>query len=323
MAILDNAYYQPGDQQNWQGRIDGTEQAFLRWHQVVDAIDLSKQQSLDGAFVILGFCCEEGVRRNQGRIGAKEGPAAFRKVLAGLPVHFSNTTRLIDAGDVICANEKLEEAQGCLHAAVNKIISMGGFPVLLGGGHEITYPHYLGLQTATKQSVGIINIDAHLDIRPLVAGKGNSGTGFYQIAQHVEKENLPFHYLAIGIQEISNTKALFDYADAKGVEIIQAKDIYTERLGEIIDQIIDFGKKVDQVYLTIDLDAFAAAYAPGVSALAFNGIVPDHNFHLLFETIIQLSNLVSIDIAELNPLFDIDNRTTKLGADLLFKLLQK
>lgn len=323
MAILDNTYYQAGNSQNWEGRVDGTEQAFLRWHQVIEAIDLSEQQSLDGAFVILGFCCEEGVKRNQGRIGAKEGPTAFRKVLAGLPVHFPNTVRLIDAGDVFCSNGNLEEAQDCLHAAVNEIISMGGFPILLGGGHEITYPHYLGIQTATKQSVGMINLDAHLDIRPLVDGKGNSGTGFYQIGQHVERENLPFHYLAIGIQEISNTKALFDYADSKGVEIIHAKDIYAERLGEIMDQIIAFGKKVDQVYLTIDLDVFAAAYAPGVSALAFHGIVPDHNFQLIFDTILQLPNLRSIDVAELNPHFDIDNRTTKLGADLLFKVLQK
>jgi len=107
------------------------------------------------------------------------------------------------------------------------------------------------------------------------------------------------------------------------VEIIHAKDIYAERLGEILDQIIAFGKKVDQVYLTIDLDVFAAAYAPGVSALAFHGIVPDHNFQLIFDTILQLPNLRSIDVAELNPHFDIDNRTTKLGADLLFKVLQK
>ena len=114
---------------------------------------------------------------------------------------------------------------------------------------------------------------------------------------------------------------MFDYAGEKGVEIIAADALYMENMGRLIDQVTAFAKKVDIVYLTIDLDAFAAAYAPGVSALAFQGIQPDKAFQLLFDTIIRLPNLRSVYIAELNPHYDIDHRTTKLGADLLFRLL--
>lgn len=315
--------YRPGDPTVWNGRVDGSTPDLFRWHQVVSMIDLREDQSLDGAFVLLGFCCDEGVRRNLGRIGAKRGPEALRNVLAGLPVHFDSSVRLLDAGDVICEGEFLEECQASLTIAVNKIIRSGGFPILLGGGHEITFPHFLGIQQATGQSVGIINLDAHLDIRPLVEGKGNSGTGFYQIAEYCEDNEIDFKYLAIGIQDISNTKALFNFAHSKSVQIFHAKELHEHRIGKIIDEIIAFGRSVDLVYLTVDLDVFSAAYAPGVSAPAYRGIVPDINFDLLFSTILELPNLRSVDVAELNPALDIDNRTAKLAVDLLFKVLQK
>ncbi len=315
--------YIPGNPSQWNGRVDGFTPDLFRWHQVVSTIDLREDQSLDGAFVLLGFCCDEGVRRNQGRIGAKRGPETLRKVLAGLPVHFDSSIRLVDAGDVICEGGFLEESQRSLTIAVNRIIKSGGFPILMGGGHEITFPHFLGIQQASDRSVGIINLDAHLDIRPLVDGKGNSGTGFYQIAEYCERNGIDFKYLAVGIQEISNTKALFNFAQSKSVQIYHAKELHEQRIGKIIDEIIAFGRSVESVYLTVDLDVFSAAYAPGVSAPAFQGIVPDINFDSLFSTILELPNLRSVDVAELNPTFDLDNRTAKLAAHLLFKVLQK
>ena len=174
-----------------------------------------------------------------------------------------------------------------------------------------------------NQSLGIINLDAHLDIRPLEDGKGNSGTGFFQIEQDQSKADLPFHYLAIGIQEISNTKGLLDYAKEKDVQIIERESLIIEKLDLIREKIVRFSKSVDYVYLTIDLDAFAAAYAPGVSALAFNGIVPDQLFFTIYDIVLDLPNIRSVDFAELNPYFDIDSRTAKLAADLIFKLTNK
>ncbi|MBL1411256.1 formimidoylglutamase [Sphingobacterium faecale] len=317
-----NSLYQPGNPGHWVGRVDGAEQGLRRWHQEVRSIDLDETQELKNAVVLLGFCCDEGVRRNQGRVGAQNGPAQFRKILAGLPVHFSHQIRLLDAGDVYCQDTGLEAAQQRLAELVAKIRQRGGFPLLLGGGHEITYAHFKGLHVEGK-SIGIINIDAHLDIRPLKDGVGNSGTGFYQIADDLSREGKLFHYLALGIQDISNTPSLLAYAKDKGTTVIKAEDVHAGNMSEIRKAVRDFAVQVDLVYLTIDLDAFAAPYAPGVSALAFNGLVPDVTFQQIFQEIISLPNLVSVDVAELNPVYDIDQRTTKLGSDLIFKILQK
>ncbi|MDR2272298.1 MAG: formimidoylglutamase [Sphingobacterium sp.] len=318
--------YVGGDQGVWKGRVDGEARAWMRWHQMMDCIDLSVDSNLDHSVVFLGFCSDEGVGRNQGRVGAKDGPAALRNVLANLPVYFSSELKLKDAGDILLKDSDLESSQMALGDAVSSILRAGGFPVILGGGHEVTYGHYLGIKSFLedhRKKIGIINLDAHLDMRELAMGQGNSGTGFYQIEKERAGINQSFHYLAIGIQEISNTKGLVDYAKSKNVQLIERKDLVSHKRHEIRQQIQLFAEQVDYIYLTIDLDAFAAAYAPGVSALAFNGIVPDELFFDLYHTIITLPNLQSVDIAELNPYFDIDARTAKLAADLIFKLLNR
>ena len=318
--------YSGADTGNWKGRIDGQDKDWLRWHQQIDCVNLHENTDLEHSVTFLGFCSDEGVARNQGRVGAIEGPMALRSILANLPVHFSDEVRLKDAGDILVKNNDLELSQMALGKALAHILNQGGFPVVLGGGHEVTYGHYLGIREFlqhTNSQVGIINLDAHLDMREWPEGKGNSGTGFYQIAQDQMAAGEKFHYLAMGIQEISNTKGLINYAKAKGVQIIDREAIVSSRFNSIRKQIEAFAKEVDYVYLTIDLDVFAASYAPGVSAPAFNGIIPDELFFSLYDVILQLPNLKSVDLAELNPTFDIDARTAKLAADLIFKLLKR
>lgn len=318
--------YTRGNQAVWKGRIDGEQRDWMRWHQLMECTDLMVNPDLSQSVVFLGFCSDEGVVRNQGRIGAKDGPGAIRNVLANLPVHFSPELKLKDAGDIFLKDSDLESSQLTLGYALSSILKAGGFPIVLGGGHEVTYGHYLGIKDYLRDGghkIGMINLDAHLDMRALAGGKGNSGTGFYQIEADRKDTDQAFHYMAIGIQEISNTSGLINYAKSKGTQIVERKDLVPSKLNAIKDQIETFASQVDYIYLTVDLDAFAAPYAPGVSALAFNGIVPDDLFFDLYSAIMGLPNLKSMDIAELNPYFDIDARTAKLAADLIFKFVNR
>lgn len=324
MTSFNYSNYKPCQPEVWSGRKDGVDRASKRWHQVVELIDLRVETNFINKVVLLGFCCDEGVRRNLGRIGAKEAPGVFRQVLGNLPIHFHENIVLKDAGDICCDDGDLEQAQYVLSEAVASIIRGGGFPIVLGGGHEVTYGNYQGLKTQSgKRKIGIINLDAHLDIRPVIDGKGNSGTGFYQIAEDCQSKNEEFHYLAIGIQKISNTKSLFEYADQKNVHVIFAEEIHQENLKRIITIIEKFSRDVESIYLTIDMDVFAAPYAPGVSALAYNGLIPDQTFFSILSKLFALPNLRILDIAELNPLYDIDNRTARLGSTLLFEMINK
>ena len=78
----------------------------------------------------------------------------------------------------------------------------------------------------------------------------------------------------------------------------------------------------DILQLTIDMDVFAACHAPGVSALSYNGIAPNAMFKRLLRHIVFSGKVWSVDIAELNPRYDIDSRTARLAASLIFDIVQ-
>src|SRR5690606_1566362 len=115
-----------------------------------------------------------------------------------------------------------------LASAVDVLHRAQAFPILLGGGHEIVYGHYKGLRQAyPTASIGIINIDAHFDLRKPAETGPNSGTGFWQIAQEVQASGYPFHYMALGIQKAANTQELFTRADALDVVYVMDRFVST------------------------------------------------------------------------------------------------
>jgi formiminoglutamase len=305
--------------QPWTGRIDGTEEESLRWHQKVELADIQEEVLYKEPFFgILGFASDEGVRRNKGRVGAKTGPKMLRKFSSNFPAN--SQKKIIDFGTVGCEDADLEKSQSLLSHFIEKIQIAGGKTIVLGGGHEVMYAHYSGLRKAfPDKKIGIINFDAHFDNRPVKPEIGaTSGTGFWQIAQN----DLNYNYLAIGIQENSNTKSLFDFAQKSGTEYILAKDFQSKNEEKIKTTIVDFIAKVEIIYLTVCLDVFAAPFAPGVSAVAYNGLIPDSFFQEIFHQIVSNQKLIAFDIAELNPDFDIDNRTARLAASLLFEFVK-
>lgn len=328
---------------SWQGRIDGTSPDVLRWHQVVKIAGdtLPALETGQKGIAFLGFACDEGLRRNKGRTGAAKGPEALRKMCANFPVHFDHHI-LVDAGDVVCTGHDLEAAQEALSVRVQQLIGAGYLPVLFGGGHEIAYGHERGIRRAmqaggpktaheherdTPQAMqssgqlGIINFDAHFDLRQPEAQGPTSGTGFWQMAEDRKAAGLPFHYLALGIQQNSNTRRLFDTADALGAEYLPASLFQPKYHDRLIGAIEAFIRRNDKIYLTTCLDVFAAPYAPGVSATAYNGLVPDALFLDCFRTVLRSGKLAGADIAELNPSLDPDNRTAKLAASLVFEIV--
>ncbi|PWN63526.1 formimidoylglutamase [Chryseobacterium oncorhynchi] len=296
----------------WQGRLDGEELLFHRLFQRVKE-EHNYDNISTGDFVLHGFAVDEGVRRNKGRQGAKEAPNVIRKNMSNFPVILPDF-RLLDFGNITCEDGNLENTQNNLAKNVSKVLLKGGKSLVLGGGHEVTYAHYLGVKTAfPEQKIGIINIDAHFDNRQPEKGVGpSSGTGFWQIAQ-----DGPINSLHIGIQRNSNTLKLFDTAHQYGMKYILADELFFENLTSIYQRIDDLMNNVDFVYLTICTDVFNASIAPGVSASAYNGIFADTAFMHFYRHILKNKKLVALDVAEVNPSFDIQDRTARLAACLV------
>ncbi|NIG53629.1 formimidoylglutamase [Chitinophaga sp. Cy-1792] len=325
--MITKEFYHPTTEGSWTGRTDGTTPDLLRWHQVVKPVNLLSEplpplaENQKGV-AFLGFACDEGVRRNKGRVGAKDGPAAIRAMLGNFPAHLTENAVLIDAGDVACLDGRMENAQVVLAEAVKALLLAGYLPVVLGGGHEIAYGHARGIREYAHQQkvrVGYINIDAHFDIRVPGPEGPSSGTSFYQLAQEAKDNNEPFNYLALGIQKLGNTRQLFNLAGESGATYVSADAFHLNDKDTLNAAVEHFLTQVDYVYLTTCLDVFSSAFAPGVSATAYNGIQPDGLFLQSYRAIMESGKVKGVDVAELNPVYDLDNRTAKLAAALVFE----
>ena len=304
------------DMSMWHGRDDSAEgEQARRWHQMVQPLTAQAAPGI----AILGFACDEGVRRNQGRTGAVAGPLALRRALANLAWHPG--AALYDAGTVNCDDGDLEAAQQRLAAAVTALVQAGHRPLVLGGGHETAYGHWLGLARAHPgQSIGIVNFDAHFDLRH--AGHASSGTPFAQVAAECARLGQPFRYLCMGVAEPANTGALFASAASLGAEWRLDSDMTPWQLADARHQLAEFIDSVDAVYLTIDLDVLPAAQMPAVSAPAGYG-VDISVVEALVGKIAKSGNLAGADLVEFNPTFDQDSHGAKAAARLAWSITRQ
>jgi len=304
---------------SWAGRQD-TDSAgdTRRLHQVVLPFD----NSSEGGATLIGFACDEGVRRNHGRVGAAQGPDAIRRMLASLPAHC--IARLFDAGNISCVDGELEQAQIRLADRVKQALSQHAFPLVLGGGHEVAYGTFLGIARHLDQALRtgrllIINFDAHFDLRE--TDQASSGTPFKQIAEWCHQAGVEFHYLCYGISRLGNTPALFSRAQELGVRFKLDSEIALGNLADIESELQDQLATATHVYLTIDLDVLPAEKAPGVSAPAAYGMQLE-KLEYLVQVVKDSGKLIAADIAECNPTYDRDGLTAKVAARLAHTLLQ-
>lgn len=324
-----NKNYRPSHSESWQGRIDSTENfdAF-RWHQWIEFIDLNDEnlKSFEGelGFVFIGFKSDYGIKLNKGRDGAKNGPLAIRKALSNKPCRFSKKIRLFDAGDIEILDSTLKEAQDALSEAVARVLELNLFPIVLGGGHETAYGHYNGILKKLEDNnedtqIGIINFDAHFDIRPYIDG-GTSGTMFRQIHDDAVRDGRNYDYMALGIQKYSNTVDLFKTCESFGAKYILARNLLKGDYYSTFEKLDEYIRKQQRLYVTICSDVFSSAFAPGVSAPQPLGLDPELVI-ILLKHIIASGKLVSFDICEVSPKHDQDNVTASLASAMIFTLV--
>lgn len=310
--------YTPPSSSLWQGRADSLpNERFYQQTTCINLIEHSLPQNKNS--IIVGFSSDEGVRRNLGRMGAKDGPDSLRKQFAKLCNH--QKEKLIDIGNIECIDGDLEGAQQSFTKLIDHCHKQGHRTIALGGGHEIAWPHFHGL-AQNYPKLGIINIDAHFDLRPIVNSKGSSGTPFTQIKSYCDTHDYPFEYCCLGIQPAANPASLFQRAEQWKVRYLLAEQVQQESTAFNLRFLDDFLKNHHYLYLTICLDVFDACYAPGVSAPQALGLNPWDVLYLL-KYIKQTGKVVGLDIAELSPPLDEFDKTARLGAMLLSELMNK
>lgn len=298
----------------WKGRMSSPDSPNEYWHEQVALRTKSNISDLHGSIALLGYACDEGVKRNNGRQGAVDGPNAIREQLGKLSWH--SKKKVSDYGDVLCYLNNIEVTQKLYSDIVQEIIESGQLTIGLGGGHDLAYGHFCGIHRAIKNGmkskIGILNFDAHFDLRPPLEGP-NSGTPFYQILKEFKDD---VKYLALGIQRPSNPLSLYQIASEFNVDFIPIEDCKSINISNVCGIIDDCFKQCESIYISIDLDGFSSSNAPGVSAPGPFGFSTKF-FQLIFEYLLETKKVIAIDVVELNPIYDVDSITAKLASQII------
>lgn len=272
--------------------------------------------------VLVGVPQDIGVERNGGRPGAAQAPEAIRKMLYRLtPYNLESgvlipSGALFDAGNLYCYGD-LEEIHGRLQEVVEGVCRQGLIPLVLGGGHDITYAAASGVH-AVHGKLGMLNFDAHLDVR-LPFPHRHSGTSFRMLIEEEKME--PSRFVEFGIQPFANAKSHADWLTDGGGTIRTLDLIRRVGLPDALHsalRVVSSG--THPFYGTLDIDGVCAADAPGVSATMPDGFAAQ-DLLAVAAALGSEPSCVALDIAEVNPTFDVDNRTAKLAAHAVLRFV--
>lgn len=298
--------------QIWQGRDDSAEATNAK--RIFQTIQQPEAFSpAPSGIGLIGFECDEGVKRNHGRPGAVQAPDTLRRALANMASHQGHE-RLVDMGSIYLEGTDLEAAQRALSDAVVECQQSGMRTLVFGGGHETAWAHGRGVLDAfPNERVAIINLDAHLDLRK--ADQATSGTPFRQLANYCDERGREFQYACFGVSRAANTLALWDEAERLNVTLVE--DLHFRR--DALPSLEKVLAQADRVYLTIDLDVLPAGEMPAVSAPAALGI-PALDLMPVIERICRSGKLQAADLVEFNPQYDRDGQGAKLAARLAWQI---
>jgi arginase len=251
---------------------------------------------------------------------------------AGLEVQDAGNVAVKERAAVAVGNPRLRrldeivrvsEATARLSEAA---IHDGRKAIVLGGDHSICLGAVAGASQAVDGKIGLIYFDAHGDMNTdQTTMTGNihgmhlaSLMGFgapelvnvYGEGPKVPKENL----LHIGGCDFD--QAELDLVDREDLQTFSILDLLTSSLAPLLAMIDDLAAQVDHLWVSLDLDAIDATYAPGAGMPNQKGLTY-REIAAIAEHISKRCNVIGVDVVEYNPLQDVQGKTAELAIELI------
>jgi len=252
------------------------------------------------------------------RPGARFGPRAVRTIERIGPFHPTlrevpqSRARAADIGDVpFRSRYSLEQSLQDIERYYLTLKSQGVRPLSVGGDHSITYPILKAL--GKDAPVALVHIDAHCDTMGAYDGSKFHHGGPFRLAV-LDGVLDPERTIQIGIRGSSNM--FWEFSHASGMTVIYMEDFMRMGVGAVIDKAREVvGDR--PVYISVDVDGFDPAYAPGTGTPEAGGLEAREGLALLRG--LRGLSIVGADVVEVAPQYDPTTNTIQLAAQLLFE----
>ncbi|MGH7457835.1 MAG: agmatinase family protein [Longimicrobiaceae bacterium] len=271
----------------------------------------------EGVPVLLGLPYDGGIPT---RPGARFGPRAIREALASFSARdgSENASQLLDLGDLELPTTDGADAHRRIEEAAGKLFSRGGLALFLGGDHGCTGSVIRGLARARPGiRLAAVSIDAHLDVREYRDEHSiSSGTSFRRALESGVLDGPDL--TVIGVRGFANARRHLEWAGERGVRVISVEEVEEKGVGQAAAEVRERLVGADALYLSADIDAVDAAFAPAASAAGPGGLTSREVIALVRE-LTRFPRLAGMDVMEVSPPYDSDGRTAKLAARLLLE----
>jgi len=267
--------------------------------------------------------------KEYGLMGSLLGAQSFLEWNEVLYPQFKAADRALECGpDVL---EILVPHLNNLAQKVQSILTQGNFPIAIGGDHAMAIGTVSACVNAldAHEKFGMIWIDAHMDSHtphtspsyayhgmPLAVLLGYGEQELLAIGGPKIKLN-PAHTVLVGVRSYEEGEA--QLLEDLGVRVISNLDVFERGFDSVAQEILkNFENQgISNFGVSLDLDVFDPAYAPGVGSPADHGLVPEDVLPF-FKRFREHPAFRFLEITEFNPSLDRDNIT----ADLIINVLK-
>jgi formimidoylglutamase len=278
---------------------------------------------------IVGIPFDLGVEFSNGRAGARKAPDKIREELNKYGTAFNidyltdiSDLKVSDFGNIIVNSNDPIETYNRIKTVINEMVRHKIIPLVLGGGHDITYPCVEGFSKNFKK-IGGVNVDVHFDVREQIGKNVSSGMVFRKILEDIDGHPLKGkNFVEIGADGNVNARKYWEYLKNKNVTVYPIKFIRdsikgTDNIEHFMENVFNIaGMETNALFVSLDIDSIISEAAPGCSFINPNGFTTDE-ISRIAHAIGFNKKVRYFDIVETNPDFDVDNRTTRLCARLI------
>jgi guanidinobutyrase len=263
---------------------------------------------------------------NISRTGANYGPRAIRDVSrmfltysATLDFDIVEALNPVDCGDCPIALANPERTFATAQEGIGQILDADAIPVTLGGDHSITIPAARAVAERHRDA-GFVLVDTHLDTAMDVGGEVLNHC--CPIPRAIEAGFDPAKVVLIGITGWMNPRTEIEYCREHGVRVIWLEDIWDNGVAWAVDEAVRIaGAGQDGIYLSFDVDALDAAYAPGTCCPTPAGMTSREAIELVRG--ISKRGLVGLDVVETSPSLeaDVSSKTALIAGRVVLESL--
>ena len=231
--------------------------------------------------------------------------------------------RVRDLGDIGGHLTDVSIAHANIEAAVHGALTHATpfVPIIVGGDHSITAPAVRGLCAANSgKRVGIVNVDAHLDVRTMDGVGPHNGTPFRALVEGVDAIS-GTNVVELGIHGFMNASHYWMWAQGQGLTLISGRDVHRQGMEACIARALEVaGDGTDLIYVSVDIDCLAFPWAIGTSASSPEGLSGWDVLEAMF-LCGQHPKVAGLDVVEIDPSRDVKDLTARSGCSIILTFL--